>query len=274
MSHEVDEPLGLYAETHDAAVPDWPGEIAFYLQAASWAASRGEAVLELACGTGRVALRLARAGADVVGLDVSSDMLAVARQKTEPSDRVSWVEADMRDFDLERTFGLVLVAGRAFHNLLTPADQVACLACVRSHLAPGGLLVLHLDHQDVGWLGDLTRARDGVLDEQETFQRPKTGRLVRALRAWTYERSTQTATCRTRWEELDENGDVMEARESDPVSLHCIFRFEVEHLLARVGLDARAVYGDFASRPLDDDSPEMIWVARRPETDAPADGAR
>lgn len=274
MRQELDgESVGFYAETYDAAVPDWPGEIAFYLQAASWAAARNEAVLELACGTGRVGLRLARAGANVVGLDLSSAMLGIAREKSAEMNNIRWVEADMRDFHLGSEFGLILITGHAFHNLLTPNDQVACLTCVREHLTPGGMLVVHLDHQEVDWLGDLVRAKGGVFEEEETFERPKTGRKVRAMRAWAYERSTQTAICQTRWEELDENGDVIETRETEPTRLHCLFRFEVEHLMARVGLDARAVYGDFGGRPLADDSSQMIWVARRPETDADGRGA-
>jgi ubiquinone/menaquinone biosynthesis C-methylase UbiE len=262
----ADQEIGFYAETYDAAVPDGPGEMRFYLEAADWAKARGEGVLELACGTGRVAVRLAQAGVQVVGLDLSSEMLAVAREKSREIDHVDWVEGDMRAFDLERTFGLVLIPGHAFHNLLTPNDQVACLGCAVRHLSPGGMLVVHLDHQDIGWLGDLARDKDGVFVEEETFERPKTGRRVRAMRAWSYERSTQTAICQTRWEEPDENGDVIETRETEPIRLHCLFRFEVEHLMARVGLEVRATYGDFFGQPLADDSPQMIWVARRPET--------
>ena len=262
-----EQDIGFYAETYDAAVPDWPGEIRFYLEAADWAKSRGESVLELACGTGRVTVRLAQRGAKAVGLDLSTDMLAVAREKSTDIRNLRWVEGDMRSFDLDQSFGLILIPGHAFHNLLTPDDQVACLTSVMRHLTPGGMLVVHLDHQDMGWLGDLVRAKGGIFEEEETFERPKTGRRVRAMRAWAYERSTQTVTCQTRWEELDENGDIVETRETEAIRLHCLFRFEVEHLMARVGLDVRAVYGDFFQQPLADDSPGMIYVARRPEKD-------
>jgi ubiquinone/menaquinone biosynthesis C-methylase UbiE len=259
------EKIGFYAETYDAAVPDWPGEMDFYQKTVDQVTSRGEAVLELACGTGRVAIRLAQAGAKLVGLDISSDMLAVAGQKSAGIDSIRWVKADMRAFELEERFGAILIPGHAFHNLLTPDDQAACLACARRHLMPGGVLVVHLDHQDMGWLGDLVRDKGGVFVEEETFERAKTGRKVRALRAWSYERSTQTAICRTRWEELDAKGDVVESRDEDPLRLHCLFRFEVEHLLARVGFEVEATYGDFFGHPLEDASPQMIWVARRPQ---------
>jgi hypothetical protein len=47
-----------------------------------------------------------------------------------------------------------------------------------------------------------------------------------------------------------------------PARLHCVFRFEMEHLLARVGLAVDAVYGDFSRHPLENKSSDMIWVAR------------
>ena len=70
------------AELYDASVPNWPGEIDFYQDLAAEATAKGGAVLEVACGTGRVAVRLAHSGARVVGLDRSVAMLDVARQKS------------------------------------------------------------------------------------------------------------------------------------------------------------------------------------------------
>jgi hypothetical protein len=52
--------------------------------------------------------------------------------------------------------------------------------------------------------------------------------------------------------------------EREPIRLHCVFRFEMDHLLARVGFEVEAVYGDFFRHELQDDSSGMIWVARRP----------
>jgi len=261
-----DRDAAFYAETYDASVPDWPGEIEFYRRLGAEAAARGEAVLELACGTGRVAIRLARDGVRVVGLDLSRAMLAVARGKTAGSIPMRWVEGDMRAFNIEEQFGLVLIPGHGFHNLLTADDQAACLACVREHLRPGGTLVVHLDHQDVAWLGSLMGEKKDVFEDSGQFRlfpHPETGRPVRTVRAWSYERSTQTAICRTAWEELDGDGRVVSRKESEPLRLHCLFRFEVEHLLARAGFEVTALYGDFSGNPLTDSSSEMVWVARR-----------
>jgi hypothetical protein len=124
--------------------------------------------------------------------------------------------------------------------------------------------VLHLDHQDVGWLADLMRGTGGVFEPGEEFQHPQTGQRVVASRAWWYEPSTQTAIAQTVWEEFDADGRVVGRRQSEPRRLHCMFRFEVEHLLARTGFKVEAVYGDFFKQTLRDDSSEMIWVARTP----------
>jgi ubiquinone/menaquinone biosynthesis C-methylase UbiE len=130
------------AEAYDAgmgAEADAMHDTPFYLALAREAAARGQAVLELACGTGRVTLPIAREGIEVVGLDNAAAMLDVARRKAAAEDLdVTWVEADMRDFDLGRRFGLVIIPYRSFLHLLTDADQAACLDAVYRHLLPGG----------------------------------------------------------------------------------------------------------------------------------------
>jgi SAM-dependent methyltransferase len=263
MSQSPDERIAeFYAQTYDESVPDWPGEIAFYQEMAAEAQRSGGAVLEIACGTGRVAMRLAQAGVSVVGLDLSPHMLEVAREKSVGLETMRWVQGDMRSFDLGETFGLVIIPGHAFQNLNTPPDQVACLECIRRHLRPGGLLVVHLDHQDLSWLGDLLREKGGVFEAAEQFRHPETGRQIRTSRAWSYEPASQTAFCQTAWEEVGADGQVVNRWQTQPIRLHCVFRFEMEHLLARVGLVIEAVYGDFNRHPLGDKSSEMIWVAR------------
>ena len=249
----------FYALTYDSVVADWPGEIAFYSGLAEAAYSQGQNVLEVACGTGRVAIRLAQAGCEITGLDHSPYMLAVARRKSIGLKNICWIQADMRAFDLDKAFGLVLIPGHSFQNLNTAADQTACLEAIRRDLAPDGRLVLHLDHQDMDWLGSLK----GIFEPAGEFIHPQTGRLVRASDAWSYERSTQTAVLCTRWEVLDAEGQVIERIEHGPRRLHAIFRFEVEHLLARSGFEVQALYGDFHRSPLSEESSEMVWVARR-----------
>lgn len=269
MSEWSDERIAeFYAQTYDDSVPDWPGEIDFYQEMAAKVMRRGGTVLEIACGTGRVALRLAHHGVKVVGLDLSPKMLEVARRKSIGLENIRWIQGDMRSFELGETFDLVIIPGHAFQNLNTSQDQAACLECIKQHLCPGGSLVIHLDHQDLSWLGDLLREKGGRFEAAEQFQHPESGRPVRTFRAWTYEPASQTAICQTIWEEIGAADQVINRWQTQPIRLHCVFWFEMEHLLARVGLAVEAVYGDFFRHRLEDKSSEMIWIAQNGQQNA------
>ncbi|MGI5834993.1 MAG: class I SAM-dependent methyltransferase, partial [Chloroflexota bacterium] len=84
------------------------------------------AILDAACGTGRVALPLAEAGYQVTGVDSSPEMLSIARSKAAnitPGAIVRFVQSDLRKMDLGQQFGMALVALGSFHHLLTVDDQ-------------------------------------------------------------------------------------------------------------------------------------------------------
>jgi SAM-dependent methyltransferase len=260
----ADESRAYYAATYDVSVPDWPREIDFYLRAAQ--AAEPAEVLELAVGTGRVAARLAQAGWNVTGLDRSPEMLAVARAKTAGLPNLRLVEADMRSYDLGRRFGLVIIPGHSFQNLLTADDQLACLRATRRHLDTNGRLIIHLDHQDTDWLGAISQGGRlaGVFEPAESFRHPDTGRQVKTNRAWSYRRLDQAAIVTTVWQELAEDGSVVAQFQLGPTPVHCIFRYEMEHLLGRAGFEVESLFGDFLGNPLTDSSTDMVWQARRP----------
>jgi SAM-dependent methyltransferase len=251
----------FYAETYDESVPDWPNEIDFYQEMAVNAKHAGGSVLELACGTGRVAIRLARCGASVIGLDLSQDMLEVARRKSVDLDNIRWVQGNMRSFQLDECFGLVIITGDAFQHINTPEDQLSCLECIKRQLMPGGQLVVHLNHLDFRWLGELLGRKDHPFEVEGKFTRAATGREIQSYRAWSYEPSTQTAIVHARWEEMDTTGHVMDFWQTAPARIHCVFRFEMEHVLARADFTVDALYGDFSRHPLADNSSDMIYVA-------------
>jgi ubiquinone/menaquinone biosynthesis C-methylase UbiE len=119
-------------------------DIPFYVELARQAAERGEAVLELGCGTGRVTIPMAQVGADVTGLDSSPAMLDIARAKAQQAGvAVTWVEGDMANFELGRMFGLVTIPFRSFLHLVTDEEHRECLAAIHRHLVPGGQVALN-----------------------------------------------------------------------------------------------------------------------------------
>jgi SAM-dependent methyltransferase len=108
-------------------------------EAALVASYRPATVLDAGCGTGRVAIELARRGIDVVGADVDSSMLEAARAK---SPGLTWVEADLTDpsLDLGRTFDVVVMAGNVL--IFVPSGtEGQVIANAARHVSPGGRLV-------------------------------------------------------------------------------------------------------------------------------------
>jgi SAM-dependent methyltransferase len=94
-------------------------------------------VLDAGCGTGRVAIELARRGIEVVGVDVDASMLATARER---APQLTWIRCDLGSLDLGRTFDVVVMAGNV--PLFTPkGTQAALVAGVARHVAEHGVLI-------------------------------------------------------------------------------------------------------------------------------------
>lgn len=98
----------------------------------------GSRVIDAGCGTGRVAIELARRGYDVVGVDLDASMLDVARKRAPD---LRWLQADLATLDLEvGPFDLVLLAGNVM-IFLTSGAEAAVVARLAAVLRPGGLLI-------------------------------------------------------------------------------------------------------------------------------------
>jgi SAM-dependent methyltransferase len=96
-------------------------------------------VLDAGCGTGRVAIELARRGFDVCGIDRDGPMLGVARSQ---APELTWVNGDLADpsLDLGRRFALVVAAGNVL-LFVTPGTEGEVVRTMARHLDTGGLLV-------------------------------------------------------------------------------------------------------------------------------------
>ncbi len=225
-----------------------------------YAALCGPPILELACGTGRVLLPLARQGYQITGVDISPKMLAVARRKIEAeglAGRVTLVEQDMRHLALEGRFNLAFVALNSFMHLLTPEDQLASLACIRQYLNPGGRLLLDLFNPDLGRLLDL---RSQVSLDKVMID-PETGHRLMKFRSEKVDLSQQTIYLTYMIDDMDNQG--MVHRTLVTFSTRYLFRAEIEHLLQRAGFAVEVIYGSYDLDDFSSDSDKMITVARR-----------
>jgi SAM-dependent methyltransferase len=218
----------------------------------------GGPVLELGCGTGRMVLPLARAGLDVVGIDLSEPMLRVARERLaeEPEEvrrRVQLRHGDMRE-RVPGAYGRAIIPVGTFTMLLTEEDQRRTVRAVHDALQEGGLFALHLPA-----FADRHRAKavqyepvqctspDGTLDfsQQLSFTFEAKGCLGTKTTTYTFHRPAHLGTVVER----------MRFRTGS--------REEVEALLHEAGFTIECIWGGYDRRPLDKDSRMVIWAARR-----------
>jgi SAM-dependent methyltransferase len=267
MTADGDEYTGLRALFYDHVATGVDGDVGFYV---GEAVACGSTVLELGCGTGRILIPMAEAGAEVVGLDRSADMLAIARDKLaacapDVQRRARLVAGDMRDFDLAQRFRLVTIPYRAFLHNLTVGDQLRTLEQVRRHLTDDGRLVLNVFDPSVRLLAAGRWSRP--TEHPREFEHPRTGNRVAIRENFRYDLEQQLVEGAFDLDELDARGRVLGTTHA-PLRLRYVFRYEMEHLLARAGLRVEALFGDFRHGPFQAGG-EQIWVARHASSAAP-----
>ena len=148
MSEDVYEEARL-ASLYDHFNP-WDDQDAFYLEQAR---RYGGPVLDLGCGTGRLAVHIAeQTGFEVTGVEPGAGMIGVARSRAGP-DRVQWVHANGQSFEVATRFEFAYMTGHAFQAVLTDEDERALLANVATHLAPAGRFIFDTRNPlDRAWL--------------------------------------------------------------------------------------------------------------------------
>jgi SAM-dependent methyltransferase len=253
----------LLAQLYDQAMEDWPGEWDFYLGLASELQEKTPRILEIGCGTGRIAIRLAQQGYLVTGLDNSQSMLDLARQKSQSLTSIRWMMADMQNFELGEVYDLAIIPGHSFQFMATVEAQLECLACIKAHLRPGSKLVVHVNHDDLEWLAGLSHEPGPKFEFVGEYELPEANHHLRHSQAWSYVRVTQTAISVNLREELADDGKVINSWNSKPAYLHCFFPAEIDHLVHRAGYVLEIIYGDFYKQKLEDNSPSIIPVLRR-----------
>lgn len=219
---------------------------------------RGGSGLDLGCGTGRVTRLLARELAWVVGLDLSPEMLGLARKGARGKvaaggrrarGRVALVAADMRELSLGRDFDLVTAAKDPLAHLVSGADRDRTLAAVAAHLAPGGRVVL-----DALWLPPerLERALEagGLVLERAGEEG------LRVRETW---RCEPGGSCRACYE-YHRGGELLARAE---FRSRVWTEAEVEERLARAGLAVTGLGGDYRRTPWRRESAERLVVEAR-----------
>lgn len=247
-----------YAQIYDLLYLDIRHDIPFYLE---YAKAHGSPILEIACGTGRVLMPLAEAGYEVWGIDFSPSMLAKARQNAsvlpiDVKEKIHLIQGDMRDFQLDLQFPLVLVPFRSFLVLLTVDDQIRTLNNIRRHIKEGGILVMDL------FVPQYDALAQGKRQATKKIINPENKHVLYRREDTAYDHADQLIEADYTFEEYDEENNLVLSFQ-ETLKLRYIFRYEMEHLLSLSEFNLEEVYGTFDREPYDYESGEMIFVASK-----------
>jgi ubiquinone/menaquinone biosynthesis C-methylase UbiE len=230
----VDEYAAI-AEVYDVWSAHMTEDVPFYV---GLAAEAEGPVVELAVGSGRVAIPVAKAiDRPVVGIDSSPAMLAKAQADADTAGvELDLREGDMRDLSLAEPAALIYCPYRSLLHLPTWADRRRTFERVSAALRPGGRFAWN------AFVFDFAIAAQLAGQHQE---RPVPHTVHHAVG--------------------DNRIDITLDSGGDPVSIWWATKNEWLSLIDVGGLEVEALYGWFDRRPFDDESREFVWVTRKPE---------
>jgi SAM-dependent methyltransferase len=213
-------------------------DVAFYVEQAELVAPGP--VVELAVGTGRIAVPIAAAGISVIGVDSSSGMLEICRERAEVAGVAKLVDlrfGDLQEPPVSERVALVICPFRSYLHLHTDDERLGALLAARELLVPGGRLVFDV----------FAPAADDIAETNGRW-------LERELDI--YERADWDTDTRTLTLSVRGPGG-----ESTMV-LAWLSADEWRALLERAGFEVEALYGWFDRRPFRGGE-DMVWIARR-----------
>ncbi len=250
------------ARLYDLDLAEDPGDLDLYLALAT---RTGGPILELAVGTGRLALPLAEEGYTVTGVDLDPAMLARARTAADAAGkaaarRLTLVEGDARSVRLPAagTFRLASIPLNSIFLMGTRADQAAAVATLAAHLAPGGIAVVD------AWLpdaDDLSRY-DGRVVLEWVREEPGTGRVVTKTGSAAYDAATGVVRLTTIFEAGVPGEPAVRWVRADRLRL--VGPDELASFAETAGLVIEQLAGGYDLEPLGPGADRVVLVACRP----------
>jgi SAM-dependent methyltransferase len=247
------------ARLYDLDLVDDPGDLDLYLALADRA---GGAILELAAGSGRLAVPLAEAGHTVTGVDRDRAMLDRARARAraagaEAADRLTMVEADLVGLTLPSAgeYGLAFIALNSLLVLPGRAAQRSALRALADHLAPGGLAVVDVWIPDAEDLGRF----DGRISLEWPRLDPETGAIVTKVASAQHDAASATVTLTTIFEEGGQGTPPVRWVRRDRLRL--VSADELRGFAEDAGLAVEVIAGDYGLGPIGPGSERAILIA-------------
>ncbi len=219
----------------------------------------GTDVLELGCGSGRLAIPLAQNGCSVTGIEYEKDMISLLLNKDYPKDRLSVIQGDARSFDIGKKFDVVLLACNFLNMFIDPSDVVAILTNSKRHLRAGGSIIIDSSAPDLASMAEENGAT--FVSEFKTSR----GTTLRDTFTPRYDFISQLETDEILIQEFDEADNLLR-QEAIVTRLTYYLPREIRMLAREAGLAVSMECGrltcPLSEDRIGDNSPDMIFVLK------------
>ena len=207
----------------------------------------GSIVLDLACGTGNITLPLLKCGYDMIGVDLSGDMLNIARNK-KGGDKVLWLCQDMRSFELYGTVGAVVCCLDSINYLTSRNELGKCFSLVHNYLDPNGIFIFDVNtpykFEHIYGNNHYILEDDGIYCGWQNYFDKKSG------------------LCDFELSFFYENGDGSYTRLDETQTERCYSIKTITDLLIKNGFEIIKIISDFEGSPLKDTDERAYFVCR------------
>lgn len=239
---------GLHYDAHHVEIVE---DILFYIAQAK---KYGEPILELACGTGRITIPLARQGLDVTGLDISEGMLKVAKEKTEREHlSCKFIHADCRKFSLHKKFNLIFIPFNSIAHIHDRESFEALCNSVKEHLAENGHFIIDIFNPRFERLMGDPSNRFHVAE----YEDPYGHETITITENNIYEKATQINHIKWYYKIGNKEEFAVE------LNMRIYYPEELDNLLYYNGFDIVDKFGDFDGSPFESNSPKQLIICRK-----------
>ncbi|MCR2821295.1 class I SAM-dependent methyltransferase [Lederbergia panacisoli] len=247
---EYDDPI-LYDKENDSYHED----ISFLLK---WASKIQGPIIDIACGTGRAAIPLAKEGHQLIGIDIHSGMLNEAKKKTANLNLpIEWIEQDCTKFEMDVKSRMIYTVGNSFQHFLTNEAQDGLLSSVYKHLDNKGTFIFGTRFPSAEEL-----LQPSIEEYWRTYTDSESGKKVDVYSISNYDSLSQIQHNTTIRRYKNSNDEIINEKRTN-ISLRYVFPQEMERMLSTHGFNIMHVYNDWNETPITKDSYQMIYVCEK-----------
>lgn len=247
---EYDDPT-LYDKENETYLPELPLLL-------KWASTKQGIIMDLACGTGRLAIPLAKNGYHMIGVDIHDGMLKEAKKKSATLNLpIEWLQQDCTKLHVPTTSHFIYSVGNSFQHFLTNKSQDGFLSSVNKHLEIGGIFIFGTRFPSVEEL-----LQPSTEEYWKSYTDRDTLHTVDLYTISHYDALSQIQHYTTIRKYKNSDGQIVDEKRTK-ISLRYVFPKEMERMLCNNGFEIVDVFQDWQETAATNESYELIYVCKK-----------